>query len=101
MEYMALTKPIVQFDMTKGRYPAQATSLYTRLNDAPSLAAAILELADDPMRRTRGAFGPEQVDRALIWTYEVPKLLAAYEAVAAERWRRPSSPLLAGRFDAG
>jgi len=33
MEYMALGKPIVQFDLTEGRYSAQGASLYARRND--------------------------------------------------------------------
>lgn len=91
MEYMALAKPIVQFDVTEGRFSAQAASLYARPNDALSFAAAILELIDDPMERARmGAFGRERIERALAWTYEVPKLLAAYDAVAAKRRRRSS-----------
>jgi glycosyltransferase involved in cell wall biosynthesis len=91
MEYMALAKPIVQFDVTEGRYSAQAASLYARPNDALSFAAAILELIDDPMRRARmGAFGRERIERSLAWTHEVPKLLAAYDAVAAKRPRRAS-----------
>ena len=34
MEYMALGKPIVQFDLTEGRFSAQEASLYARRNDA-------------------------------------------------------------------
>lgn len=99
MEHMALTKPMVRFDMSKGHYPAQATS--PDRNVAPSLAAAILELTDDPMGGIRGAFGREQLARALVPTYEVPKPLAACAAEAAERRHRPSSPLLLWRSDAG
>jgi glycosyltransferase involved in cell wall biosynthesis len=39
MEYMALGKPIVQFDLTEGRFSAQEASLYARRNDPASLAA--------------------------------------------------------------
>src|SRR5207248_480996 len=38
MEYMALGKPIVQFDLTEGRFSAQSASLYARRNDAVDLA---------------------------------------------------------------
>src|SRR5882672_3853279 len=47
MEYMALGKPIVQFDLAEGRYSAQRASLYARKNDASSLAATIVEVLDD------------------------------------------------------
>src|SRR5687767_5715221 len=34
MEYMALGKPLVQFDLAEGRFSAQEASLYARRNDA-------------------------------------------------------------------
>src|SRR5205814_8248237 len=48
MEYMALGKPVVQFDLAEGRYSAQAASLYARNNDWGDLAAKIVALLDDP-----------------------------------------------------
>ncbi len=38
LEYMALGKPIVQFDLTEGRHSAEGASLYARPNDAADLA---------------------------------------------------------------
>jgi len=82
MEYMALGKPIVQFDLTEGRFSAQAASLYARRNDVVDLALKIAQLLDDPAQRAAmGAFGRRRVERELEWRYEVPKLLAAYEAL--------------------
>ncbi|HYX62754.1 MAG TPA: glycosyltransferase family 4 protein [Burkholderiales bacterium] len=82
MEYMALGKPIVQFDLTEGRYSAQGASLYARRNDAADLAAKIVELLDDPQRRrAMGALGRRRVLEELEWRHEVPKLLAAYDAL--------------------
>nr|MBA3726822.1 glycosyltransferase family 4 protein [Armatimonadota bacterium] len=46
MEYMALGKPIVQFDLTEGRFSAQEASLYAERNNSISLAEKILELLD-------------------------------------------------------
>ena len=58
MEYMALGKPIVQFDLAEGRFSAQDASLYARRNDPRDLAAKIVELLDDPeKRKAMGAFG--------------------------------------------
>ncbi len=80
MEYMALGKPIVQFDLTEGRFSAQDASLYARRNDPVDLAGKILELLDDPVRRERmGRFGRERVESTLSWEHEAPRLLAAYE----------------------
>ncbi|MGH8286204.1 MAG: glycosyltransferase family 4 protein, partial [Steroidobacteraceae bacterium] len=47
MEYMALGKPIVQFDLTEGRVSAQDASVYARRNDPLDFARLILELLDD------------------------------------------------------
>jgi glycosyltransferase involved in cell wall biosynthesis len=83
MEYMALAKPIVQFDLTEGRFSAQDASLYAAKNDPVDMAAKIVELLDDPARRAEmGAFGRRRVENELEWRYEVPKLLAAYRALA-------------------
>jgi glycosyltransferase involved in cell wall biosynthesis len=80
MEYMALGKPIVQFDLTEGRYSAQDASLYASKNDEIDLARKIVELLDDPLRRERmGKFGRERVATQLAWDYEAPKLLKAYD----------------------
>ena len=82
MEYMALGKPIVQFDLAEGRFSAQHASLYARNNDALNLAEKILELLDDPARRAAmGEFGRGRVANELEWRHEAPKLLAAYEAL--------------------
>ena len=82
MEYMALGKPIVQFDLAEGRYTAQRASLYARKNDASDLAAKIVELLDDPARRVdMGEYGRRRVERELAWQHEAPKLLAAYDAL--------------------
>jgi glycosyltransferase involved in cell wall biosynthesis len=84
MEYMALGKPIVQFDLTEGHYSAQDASLYAAKNDPQDMAKKILELLDDPERRARmGAFGLQRIESELEWKYEAPKLLQAYEALFA------------------
>src|SRR6266481_5898533 len=82
MEYMALGKPIVQFDLAEGRYSAQRASLYAQRNDSVDLAVKIVELLDDPVRRAEmGEFGRSRVESELEWRHEVPKLLAAYDAL--------------------
>jgi glycosyltransferase involved in cell wall biosynthesis len=91
MEYMALGKPIVQFDLTEGRFSAQSASLYAKRNDPDDLAAKIIELVDDPQRRAEmGAYGRARVENELEWRYEQPKLLAAYESL----WSGVRSPAI-------
>jgi glycosyltransferase involved in cell wall biosynthesis len=82
MEYMALGKPMVQFDLAEGRFSAREASLYAQRNNATDLALKIVELLDDPeRRRLMGAYGRRRVENELEWRYEAPKLLAAYEAL--------------------
>jgi glycosyltransferase involved in cell wall biosynthesis len=79
MEYMALGKPVVQFDLTEGRFSAQDASLYANRNDAVDMAEKIVQLLDDPARREEmGRFGRHRVENELEWKYEAPKLLKAY-----------------------
>jgi glycosyltransferase involved in cell wall biosynthesis len=82
MEYMALGKPIVQFDLTEGRVSAQDASLYAKKNDPIDMALKIAQLLDDPgLRQRMGEFGRNRVKNELEWQYEAPKLLAAYDAL--------------------
>ena len=85
MEYMALGKPIVQFDLAEGRYSAQEASLYAKHNDEKDFALKIIQLIDDSgMRQKMGGQGRERVVNKLAWEYEAPKLLGAYDALLGE-----------------
>lgn len=81
MEYMALGKPIVQFEGTEGRFTAQEASLYSDGADhVADFADKILWLLDHPQERMRmGEFGRRRIEKELAWEYSVEKLLAAYE----------------------
>jgi glycosyltransferase involved in cell wall biosynthesis len=83
MEYMALSKPIVQFDLKEGRFSAGEASLYAdNKNQVPDFAEKILWLLANPEERKRmGEFGHERVRTRLAWEYSVGNLLAAYERV--------------------
>ena len=87
MEYMALGKPIVQFDLKEGRFSAQDASFYANnQNQVPDFAAKILWLLDNPEQRQRmGEFGRKRVAEALAWEYSVENLLAAYDRVFRRR----------------
>jgi glycosyltransferase involved in cell wall biosynthesis len=84
MEYMALGKPMVQFDLAEGRFSAREASLYAKPADVKDFARLIVELIDDPALRQRmGEYGRRRVEQELEWKYEAPKLLAAYEGAFA------------------
>jgi glycosyltransferase involved in cell wall biosynthesis len=80
MEYMALGKPIVQFDLKEGRFSAQEASLYASNRDnVKGFAGKILWLLENAEERRRmGEFGHKRVERELAWEYSVTNLLAAY-----------------------
>jgi len=81
MEYMALGKPIVQFDLREGRYSAGEASLYARAEiGVEDFAAKVLWLLDHPKERTRmGQIGNDRVATQLAWEFSVPNLLKAYD----------------------
>jgi glycosyltransferase involved in cell wall biosynthesis len=83
MEYMALGKPIVQFDLKEGRFSAQDASLYCDNDDQVNdFANKILWLLDHPGERKKmGEFGRRRVERELAWKFSVENLLAAYQRV--------------------
>ncbi len=86
MEYMALGKPVVQFDLTEGRVSAGDASWYARPNDVADLAQKMVALlGDENMRIHMGAIGRERVERVLSWQHEAPRLLAAYDHLLGER----------------
>jgi len=86
MEYMALGKPVVQFDLTEGRVSAGEASWYARPNDVADLAQKMVALLGDENQRIRmGAIGRERVERELSWQHEAPRLLAAYEHLTGDR----------------
>jgi glycosyltransferase involved in cell wall biosynthesis len=93
MEYMALGKPIVQFDLKEGRYSAQEASLYSNKdgNHIADFADKILWLLDHPEERQRmGEFGRMRVQTELAWEYSIENLLGAYERVFEKiRDKRP------------
>ncbi len=80
MEYMALSKPIVQFNLKEGRYSAQEAALYAENDSVTDFAEKILWLIDQPTERKRmGEFGRKRIENNLAWKYSVPNLLAAYD----------------------
>ena len=82
MEYMALKKPIVQYDLKEGRFSAQDASLYARNGDTVDFANKILELIDNPERmKEMGEYGYNRVIKELSWEYESEKLTRFYNQI--------------------
>ena len=87
MEYMALGKPIVQFNLKEGRVSAGEASLYCDIQDVVSDFAAKIEwLLEHPEdRRQMGKAGRLRVENELAWDYSIPNLLAAYDKAYSTR----------------
>ncbi len=82
MDYMALARPIVAFDLREHRVTAQEAALYVRPNDELAFAHALAQLMDDPDRRqAMGAYGRRRVEEALAWHHSLPHLLKAYSSL--------------------
>jgi glycosyltransferase involved in cell wall biosynthesis len=92
MEYMALGKPIVQFDLKEGRFSALEASLYaSKQEGARDFAQKIIWLLDRPgERRKMGEFGRKRIEEELAWNYSVPSLLAAYREAMIQSFRKPA-----------
>jgi glycosyltransferase involved in cell wall biosynthesis len=86
IEYMALGRPIVQFDLTEGRVSAGLASVYVRPNDPAEMAQKVEALLENPtLRRQMGEYGRSRVEEKLAWRYSVPILLDAYETLFGNR----------------
>ncbi|MEU8636685.1 glycosyltransferase family 4 protein [Amycolatopsis sp. NPDC048633] len=80
MEYMAMSKPIVSFELREARVSAGDAAVYAPANDESAFAKLVSQLLDDPEERVRmGKLGQARVAGALSWENSAKNLLAAYE----------------------
>jgi len=92
MEYMALGKPTVAFDLPEHRFTAQGSALFAQPNDELDFARQIAMLMDDPERRKQmGLVGRERVENELAWPHQAKHLLDAYISMTANRHLARSS----------
>ena len=84
MEYMALKKAIVQFDLKEGRFSAQRASLYAANDSTDDFAEKIIYLLDnEKIRNEMGEYGYNRVLTELSWEYESKKLVDVYKKILA------------------
>jgi glycosyltransferase involved in cell wall biosynthesis len=80
LEYMAMGKPIVQFDVVEGRVSAGEASLYASANSSVDMADKIeMLLSSAQMREDMGRLGRMRVEQELSWRHQAPNLIAAYQ----------------------
>jgi glycosyltransferase involved in cell wall biosynthesis len=92
LEYMAVGRPIVSFDLREARVSAGDAARYAKCNDIREFAAAVSALLDDPVeRRRRGQIGRKRVGGLLSWEESKVQLLASYAAALGDSPERPSA----------
>jgi glycosyltransferase involved in cell wall biosynthesis len=82
LEYMALGKAIVQYEMVEGRVSAGDSSLYASPNDSDDFARKIVDLIDNPeLREKMGKEGRAKIESSLSWRHQSKKLIEAYSTL--------------------
>jgi glycosyltransferase involved in cell wall biosynthesis len=80
VEYMAMGRPIVSFELVEARVSAGDAAVYVRPNDELAFAKAIDALLQDPeQRRQMGEFGYRRVAQDLSWEVSRRALVQFYE----------------------
>ena len=96
MEYMALGKPVVAFDLAETRYSAQDAGLYATPNSLEDFAQKIeLLLENEELRARMGQIGRHRVETELQWDVTKQQLLLAYETLFPTD--KPTATLPAGQ----
>lgn len=84
-EYMALSRPIVAYELTESKVTAGEAALYATPNRVESFAGRIEELLEDPELRIRmGEIGRSRVEEMFSWARSKESLLAAYDHALRE-----------------
>lgn len=79
MEYMALGKPVVAYDLPETRLSAGEAAVYAPPNDPGEFARLIARLMDSPERRAEmGRVGRARVAAQFNWQRSAERLAAAY-----------------------
>lgn len=80
MEYMALGKPIVAYDLTENRVSGGDAVLYAKPSQPASMAQCLHRLAtDEALRRKLGENGKARIRRGLAWEFSAQKLVTMYD----------------------
>lgn len=82
MDYMALSKPLVVFDLPERHVTAGESALYAHINDNFDLAKKIAILIDSPdLRQLMGKIGLQRIQTTYAWQYQRNILLHAFSRI--------------------
>ena len=80
LEYMAMGRPIVSFDLREARVSAGDAAVYLPDNDEYAFAGAIDALLRDPQRRAEmGQYGRSRIAGDLSWAVSRENLIRFYK----------------------
>ena len=80
IEYMAIGKPIICFDLKEAHVSAGEAAVYAKANDIQDFAIKLIELLEHPeKRKIMGEFGRVRFENSLAWDYQKPKLINLYQ----------------------
>jgi glycosyltransferase involved in cell wall biosynthesis len=84
IEYMAMGKPVVAFDLHEVRETLQGGGVYVPSNNPIHFGEQILRLLESPEERRRmGREGMTRFNNVLAWEYQREPLLRAYEQLVS------------------
>lgn len=90
MEYMAMGKPVVAFDLPETRFSAQEAALYATSGKIHEFVNHIETLLDDEsLRLAMGAAGRKRVEEELCWNRTKQHLLSAYQSLFPISFQQP------------
>jgi glycosyltransferase involved in cell wall biosynthesis len=90
MDYMAMGKPMVGFDLAETRSTALDAALYATPNLAEDFANKIEALLDDEELRIKmGQFGRRRFEEELTWAHTSKNLLSAYQVLFPRGEEKP------------
>ena len=80
MEYMAIGKPIVAFDLKETRYSADSAAVYATPNNTHEFGKLIVKLLNDAQKRAEmGQRGQVRFNSELAWDFQKNNLVQAYQ----------------------
>jgi glycosyltransferase involved in cell wall biosynthesis len=82
MEYMAFELPVLAFDLRETRVSTGDAAVYVQPNDVHDYATALVQLMDDPAKRSRlGRLGRVRVEEELAWSHQQRAYLDVYQGL--------------------
>ncbi len=82
LEYMAMGKPIVSYNLVESRHSAGSAAVYAKDNDCEDFGDRLIDLLNDAPRRTRmGSLGRTRLLKKLSWQRSEIALIHAYDTL--------------------